>query len=131
MLLACFMIYVLYCPLILQRKRLVQTVGALSYNHWDLGSIPRSLTLFIYFVSIYSYAVQASKPTIRSQSRHATWPLRAIQRPMFEEHHTHQSTRTRASRKSQKGLEINGPNCSTIPPIWRQHPPWFALFYSF
>ena len=49
MLLTCFIPYIICCPLILQRKPIAQMVDALSCNHWDLGSIPRSLTLFYIF----------------------------------------------------------------------------------
>ena len=43
-------------PLILQRARLAQLVDALSFKHWDLGSIPRSPPFSILFCLICSYA---------------------------------------------------------------------------
>ena len=54
-----------HVPLTLQRNALAWLVAKVSCRHWDLGSIPRSPTYFMFFLLTCFHALHAPKSILR------------------------------------------------------------------
>ena len=112
-----------YCPLNVQPNALVQLVANVYYRYWDLGSIPRSPTLFNNF-SCNMFLCSAS-----SRDHHTTPSPSTPPAPEGQSNGHHQQSTIRTSQpfptqseKSTRPCISMGLTAANSPPNWADTP---------
>ena len=114
-----------------KRKQMVEWLGALASNHWDLGSIPRSpkilVSIFLTIIMCMLSKVFHHIPqTSRCQVATSLNLMVIIGRPWYS-----QSTNALDNqRKSTRACVQMGQNCNQHPQSW-PITPWFLYSFSF
>ena len=119
-----------HVPVILQTNALGWLVDALSFEHWDLGSIPRSPPFSILFCFPYFCEAYLSGTTIQLYlwARHMSQemnPRANTGSPPC----TLVSRSTRVLEKSTKGLNSLGLIADHTSKIGVNTPHWFAYYF--